>query len=139
MASNSEVDRFIKSQQSLQYYKRFQEALRQVLSRLPETDYKKITRNLIFMVIHEGALAQVMHFPAKSKFKIVQFTFPKKMPLSVLRYVIAHELGHVLQGRNWRKSDGSKLEENADEHAARWGFPKTRAAKEWISEYSKSF
>lgn len=85
------------------------------------------------MVLHEGALGQVMHFPpSKESFHIVQLTIPKSMPIKVMRYVIAHELGHVMQGRNWRKSDGSKLELDADNRAAQWDFPAHPEYKKWM-------
>jgi Zn-dependent peptidase ImmA (M78 family) len=64
--------------------------------------------------------------PVKAKFKIMQLTIPKNIPLESLRHVIAHELGHAMQGRNWKKSDGMKLEKNADKWAVKWGFPRTK-------------
>ena len=57
------------------------------------------------------------------------------MPISVLRYVIAHELGHVAQGRNWKKSDGKNLEIYADKTAEKWGFMKTKPIAKWIKDY----
>jgi len=88
------------------------------------------------MILHEGALGQVMHFPPiKSKFKILQITFPKKIPIDVLRFVLAHELGHVKQNRNWEEEDDMRLEENADKTAEEWGFPKTKKISRWIKDH----
>jgi len=136
MPSQREVNEFVKSQKSIQFYKKVQKALKEVLSKMPNSDYRKITKNLILMVLHEGALGQVMHFkPMKSKFKILQLTFPKKIPIDVLRFVIAHELGHVKQGRNWQEGDGMRLEEDADKTAENWGFTKTKKVAKWMKEY----
>ena len=136
MPSQKEVNEFIKSQKSIQFYKKVQKALKDVLSKMPEKDYQYVTKNLILMVLHEGALGQVMHFPPKkSKFKIFQLTFPKKIPIDVLRFVIAHELGHVKQGRNWKEGDGMRLEEDADKTAEQWGFLKTKKVEKWMKEH----
>jgi|TARA_Y100000310_G_C20232143_1_gene600734 hypothetical protein len=136
MASQKEVNEFIKSQQSIQFYAKVQKALRDVLLKMSDNDYKRITKNLILMVLHEGALGQVMHFPPiKSKFKILQLTFPKNIPIDVLRYVIAHELGHVNQGRNWSKTDGMNLETEADETAKNWGFVRNKKIDKWMKEH----
>ena len=54
------------------------------------------------------------------------------MPDGVLRWVIAHELGHVMQGRNWQKSDGSRLEVDASEFAEKIGYPKTDKISKWL-------
>lgn len=136
MPSEKEVNDFVKSQKSIQFYKKVQKALKDVLLVMPDEDYRKVTKNLILMVLHEGALGQVMHFsPIKSKFKILQLTFPKKIPIDVLRFVIAHELDHVKQGRNWREEDGMKLEEDADQTAEKWGFPKTKKIANWMKEH----
>jgi Zn-dependent peptidase ImmA (M78 family) len=129
MPTKKEVEKFVKSQKSIQFYKKVQIALKEVLLAMPDEDYRKATRNLILMVLHEDASAQVMHFPAMSKFKVLQITFPKNVPLSDLRNTIAHELGHVLQGRNWKKSDGDKLEKDADAYAEKIGFPDTKINK----------
>ena len=136
MPSQKEVNKFIKSQKSIQFYKKVQKALSYVLLKMSNEDYKKITKNLILMILHEGALGQVMHFPPiKSKFKILQITFPKKIPIDVLRFVLAHELGHVKQNRNWEEEDDMRLEENADKTAEEWGFPKTKKISRWIKDH----
>ncbi len=138
MPSEKEIDKFVKSQKSIQFYKKVQTALKDVLSVMSNSEFKLITKNLILMVIHEGVLGQVMHFPStKSKFKILQLTFPKKIPISVLRFVIAHELGHVKQERNWKKGDGMKLEHDADKKAKEWGFPLTPKISKWMDNHYK--
>ncbi|MBW3023101.1 hypothetical protein KY308_03280 [Candidatus Woesearchaeota archaeon] len=140
MASKKEVIKFVKSQKSIQFYKKVQDALVDVFLAMPDQDFRKATKNLILMVLHEGALGQVMHFsPSKKRFRVLQLTFPKKIPISVLRYVIAHELGHVMQGRNWKKSDGMKLEKDADKTSENWGFPKTTNINKWIDRHRKAF
>jgi len=48
------------------------------------------------------------------------------MPENVLRDVIAHEFGHVMQGRNYIESDGNKLEDDANEFANKLGFPRPK-------------
>jgi hypothetical protein len=135
MASKKEIEQFIKSQQSIHLYCNIRVALRDVLLSMPDKDYKKATHNLILMVLHEKALAQVMHFPKSAGFRIMQVTIPDKVPLSVLRYVLAHEFGHVMQGRNWERSDGMKLEDDADIYAEKIGFPRTKYIDEWIKRY----
>lgn len=133
MVSKSKIDNFIKSQRSIHLYKNVQKALRDVLSVMPDKDFKQVTDNLILMVLHGTALGQVMHFPpCKKKFKILQLTVPKGIPIYVLRWVIAHEFGHVMQGRNWKESDGDKLEEYANRRAAEWGFPKNKKTEDWM-------
>lgn len=136
MVSQKEVSDFIKSQQSIQFYTKVQKALKDVLLKMSDSDYRQVTKNLILMVLHEGALGQVMHFPPmKSKFKILQLTFPKKIPIDVLRYVVAHELGHVMQGRNWRENDGMNLETDADKTAKKWGFVRNNKIAKWMKEH----
>ncbi len=138
MPSQKEIEGFISSQKSLQFYKKAQDALKEVLSSLNEQEYEKATKNLVIAALHEGSLGQAMHFPGvNGKFTILQLILPGEIPVNVLRYVIAHELGHALQGRNWKKGDGMKLERDADEKARQWGFPKTAEVKKWISNYRK--
>lgn len=85
------------------------------------------------MAFHQGAVGQVMHFNARSsKFAVMQLYIPKNIPNYVLKWVIAHELGHVMQGRNWQEPDGVKLEDDATEFATSIGFVKTREVKEWL-------
>jgi len=136
-ATKKEVNKFIKSQRTFTAqgleYKKAQKALSDVLLALPIKDYKDVTKNLILSVLHEKSLGQLMHFkPLKGNFKIMQLTVPRDIPLIVLRYVIAHELGHALQKRNWRKSDEMDLELDADKKAKEWGFNKTKKINRWM-------
>ena len=138
MPSKRDVNKFIKAQKSIQGYKKVQTAFREVLLSMSNKDFKKVTKNLILMVLHEGALGQVMHFSKiKGKFKILQLTFPKKIPISVLKFVIAHELGHVLQERNWKKGYGMKLEKETDERAESLGFTKTKTIAKWMKNHGE--
>lgn len=139
MATKKEVNNFIKSQQSLQFYKKTQGACTDVLLALPGEDYRTVTKNLIIVALHEGVLGQMMHFPNfNGKFKVMQLTIPQNTPISVLRFVIAHEFGHAMQGRNWEKKDGRKLEINADEYAEKWGFARTKLVDEYIKKHWKT-
>ena len=129
------IDKFINSQKSIHLYPKVKKSLKIVLKKLSDEEYKKITNKLYLMVLHEGAVGQVIHFSkTNDKFKILQLSIAKEVPMYVLNYVIAHELGHVLQDRNWKKADGDKLEVDADETAERWGFPKTKKIKDWYSK-----
>lgn len=139
MASEREVQKFVKSQQSIHLYKNVQKAFREVLLKMPAVDFQEATKNLILMVLHEGALGQVMHFPKMAKFRIMQLTVPKNIPFGVLKYVIAHEFGHIMQNRNWRPSDENKLEADADKTAERWGFPLTKNIDSWIDDHRAFF
>ena len=133
--TKEEIRDFINSQQSLQFYKRTQKAFEDVFSAMPKEDFDSLTKNLIIVALHEGVLGQMMHFPdPKGKFKVMQLTIQNGMPIDVLRFVIAHELGHATQGRNWKKSDGSKLETDADEKAAGWGFKRTKKIDKFIKK-----
>ena len=132
MTTKKEVDKFIKNQKSIHLYKKVQRALRDVLLSMPDKDYRKATKNLILMVVHETSYGQLMHHSSvKSKFKILQLSVANDIDICVLRWVIAHELGHATQGRNWKKGDGEKLEEDADRKAEQWGFKKTKKIKEY--------
>ena len=123
MVSKSKAIKFIKSQQSLHLYKKIQGAFVDVLRNFSEDEFNMTTKNIILMVIHFSKGGQVIHFPPRvEKFQIMQLTIPKSMPIKTMRYIIAHEFGHVMQGRNWKKSDGSKLENDADAWAKKWGF-----------------
>ena len=136
MPTQKEVSEFIASQKSILFYVKFKKALEHVLLKMPDEDYYSLTDNLILMVLHEGALGQVMHFPPKkSKFKILQFTVPNSIPDDVLRFAIAHEFGHVKQERNWQEIDSPTLEENADKAAEKFGFPKTDSIDKWIKNH----
>ena len=139
MTTKREIDKFIKSQQSLQFYKKTQKAFKDVLLALPHEDYRTVTNNLIVVALHEGVLGQMMHFKnLGGKFKIVQLTIPPNIPVSALRFVIAHELGHAMQGRNWKKEDGRELEVSADKYAEKWGFKRTKNVDEYIKKYWKN-
>ena len=138
MPSSKEVSAFVKSQRSVWIYPKFQRAMKDVLLVMPDSDYRRATKNTVFMVLHEIALAQAMHVPPRrSKFCIVQVSIARRAPIEVLRYVIAHELGHVLQGRNWKKGDGKKLEIDADRRAEQWGFPRTKRISAWMKKHRK--
>ncbi len=133
----NKIDIFIKSQKSIHLYKNVQRALKDVLSKLSDKEFKLLTKDLIIVALHEGALAQVMHFNKIGNFKIMQLIIPKNIPFNVLKFVIAHELGHVKQNRNWQKNDGSKLEIDADDYASSIGFPKTKDINKWIKNHKK--
>ena len=139
MASKKEVQRFLDNQKSIQFYPIARKVFNTVFGAMSKEEFDKATNNLILMVLHEGAIAQVMHFPRKGKIKVLQLTIPTKAPLPVLCYIIAHEAGHVLQGRNWMKSDGQKLEEDAEDYARRLGFPRTPSIDRWIKKYRTKF
>lgn len=38
-----------------------------------------------------------------------------------------------MQGRNWTKSDGIKLEDDATEFAAKIGYTKTQKVNQWFA------
>jgi hypothetical protein len=140
MNAREKAEQYLATQQSLQLYEVTRTAFIDVLSALPEEEYDEITDNLVLMVMHEGAIAQVMHFePTTEKYKVLQLTIPHDISPEVLRWVIAHELGHVKQGRNWREEDGMSLEDDATAQAARWGFEKTDAIATYLDEYRNRF
>lgn len=66
----------------------------------------------------------------------MQLYVPKEIPEDVLRHVIAHELGHVMQGRNYIESDGTKLEDDANEFAKRLGYPRSNNINVWLNDNS---
>ncbi len=122
----SEVIGFVESQKSLHLYQNVKDAFVEVLSKLPDNEFQKVKNDLIIMAFHEGVKGQVMHFPSRiSKFAVMQLYVPKEMPEDVLRHVIAHELGHFMQGRNYVESDGTKLEDDANEFAKKLGYPRS--------------
>jgi len=132
VVTKKEVDKFIKNQKSIHLYKKVQKALRDVLLAMSDEDYRKVTKNLILMVVHETSYGQLMyHSPVKSKFKILQLSVAKDIDINILRWIIAHELGHATQGRNWRRGDDEKLEKDADKKAEKWGFKKTKAIQKY--------
>ena len=133
--TKKEVDKFINSQRTFtatgSEYTKTKKAFEDVLLSMSKQEYKKATKNLILTVLHEGAFGQMMHMKSiRGKYKIIQLTVPKDIPINVLKYVIAHELGHVMQNRNWREKDGNKLEEDADRWVKKWGFPRTNVRSE---------
>lgn len=140
MDQRTRAAEYVNGQQSLHLYADVREAFIDVLASLPSDEYEKVTNGLILMVLHEGAVAQVMHFePRPTPFKVVQLTTPHNVPGDILRYVIAHELGHVLQGRNWREEDDQNLEHDANATAARWGYPYTPEVQEYLRKYREPF
>jgi len=58
---------YIQSQKSLHLYKNVQDAFIEVLNLLPENEFETIVHNLELMVLHEQAVAQVMHFKPKER------------------------------------------------------------------------
>lgn len=142
MVTKKEVDKFIKSQRTFTAngpeYKKTKEVLKDVLLSMTKQEFKKATKNLVLTVLHEGPFGQLMHMkPVRGEYKIMQLTVPKDMPITVLRYIIAHELGHAIQGRNWRKGDENRLEKDADRWAEKWGFPKTKTIESYMERYRK--
>lgn len=55
------------------------------------------------------------------------------MPDNVLRWVVAHELGYVMQQRNWLESDGMNLEDDATKFTEEIGYPRTETISEWLA------
>jgi hypothetical protein len=135
-----EAQAFINTQKSLQFYTQARESFVRVLSHIPEHDFLFVKKNLIIMALHEGAVAQVMHFPQTTeKFRVLQITIPTNIPDDALDWVIAHELGHVMQDRNWQEEDGDTLETDASRRAKEWGFEKTPPIDEWLAAYRTQF
>ena len=134
--STEEITRYVTSQKSLHLYSELQQAFIEVLGALPEKQFRNIEKNLIVMAFHQGIVGQVMHFePREENFIVMQLYIPNDIPPEVLRYVVAHELGHAMQGRNWEETDGMDLEDDATEFAGKIGFPKTEAIAKWLDEY----
>jgi len=132
MIKNEIID-FVKSQKSLHLYKNAQEAFIDVLNHLSYEQIEKIKNNLIIMAFHDGVVGQVMHFSSrKSRFAVMQLYIPKNMPDDVLKWVVAHELGHFMQGRNWEEADGIHLEDDATDFAKKIGYPKTKKISNWL-------
>jgi hypothetical protein len=135
-----DAEKYVASQKSLQFYEGARNAFVRVLSRMPEEDFTFVTHNLILMILHEGAIAQVMHFPASSeKFRVLQMSIPTGVPDEVIDWVVAHELGHVMQDRNWQENDGNYLETDATLRASKWGFQKTDEIESWTEKYRSQF
>jgi hypothetical protein len=130
----SEVVKYVESQKSLHLYKNIQDAFIEVLGCLTDAEFEKVKKYLIIMAFHDGIYGQVMHFPArKNDFAVMQLYIPKNIPSDVLRWVVAHELGYVMQNRNWIESDGIELEIDATEFAKRLGYPETSKITKWLS------
>lgn len=125
---------YVRSQQSLHLYKNIQAALIDVLGKLPDEVFIRVRDHLIIMAVHDGVSGQVMHFePRDDAFAVMQLYIPRDMPGDVLRWVVAHELGHVLQGRNWVQSDGIKLEADATNFAQKIGYKQSKNVRQWLA------
>lgn len=139
--NKSEVIKYVESQRSLHLYKDVREAFIDVLGNLSVEQFQQVKENLIIMAVYTGANGQimngqVMHFnPRKNKFAVMQLYIARNLPNDVLSWVIAHELGHVIQNRNWEESDGMSLEDNATEFAEKIGYPKTQSIDEWLTSH----
>jgi hypothetical protein len=132
VATRAEVVKFLKGQRSIHLYKNLQIALADVLSAMPDKNYRYLTENLIIIALHKTALGQAMFFPnPKGEIKLIEFHYRKELPLEVLRYVAAHELGHLMYGQLMPKKGHTwdNLEGWADEWAKEWGFSKTKKIK----------
>ncbi|MBU1245884.1 MAG: hypothetical protein ABIJ20_04900 [Nanoarchaeota archaeon] len=142
MVSKKQVNKFVKSQESIQFYKKIQGALTEVLQAMPNEDFHKVTKNLKIISLQEGIIGQAMVFPnSKGKFKVVSIVYVPKIPMNVLKFIIAHELGHIHQGRhNTKKGENIYiLEKHANKMAKKWGFPPTEKTWEWIFKYMKKY
>jgi len=132
------INCFLKKKKSLHLYPKTKRSFRNVFKKIPKSEFESLIDGLELLVIHEGAIAQVMHYSNTSVKKVLQMPVPHDIPSEVLEYVIAHELGHVAQNRNWRESDGSSLEVDADRRAEVWGFKRTKFVDNWIKIYGKN-
>lgn len=142
MVSKKQVDKFVKSQESIQFYKKIQKALTEVLLAMPNEDFLKVTKNLKILSLQEGIIGQAMVFPSsKGKFKVISIVYVPKMPMDVLKFIIAHELGHINKGRHNTKKgeDIYVLEKHANKMAKKWGFPPTEKTWKGIFKYMKKF
>jgi len=136
MISKEKVKKFIESQQSIQFYQKVKNAFYDVLIDMPEEQFEIVTDNLIIMALHEWVLWQLMHFPKNTKwFKIMQLTIPNWIPIEVLKFVIAHEMWHIMQWRNRKEWDGNSFEKWPDEFAKSIGFPRTKKIAKYINSY----
>ena len=76
MVSKKEVDKFVKSQESIHLYSKMQKALTDVLLKFPNKDFYKVTKNLQIISVQEGIIGQGMVFPnPKGKFKIISIVY----------------------------------------------------------------
>jgi hypothetical protein len=132
------VAHFLDSQKTLLFYADTKNAFKDVLCAMDDEDFETVTKKLVLVVLHEGPIGQVIHFDKQQEgFAVLQLTVPRDIPQQVLRWSIAHELGHVCQGRNWRDDDGNKLEDYATAKAAKWGFEFTDEVKTYLDEHRK--
>ena len=92
--------KYLNSCKSLHLYPKTKDCFLSVFKKIPEEQLTYILDGLELMVIHQGAVAQVMRFQKYTIKKVLQLSIPANCPKDVLQYIIAHELGHVLQGRN---------------------------------------
>lgn len=135
--NKAKIVQYVKSQKSLHLYENIQNAFVEVLGKLPDEQFEEISKKLIVMAFHDGMNGQVMHFdPRASKFAVMQLYIPKNMPQDILNWVVAHEIGHVMQGRNWQEADGMSLEEDATAYAKKIGYAKTDRIAKWLSRDS---
>jgi len=133
--NKDDVTKYVNSQQSLHLYENIKEAFIDVLSKLSIEQFNNVKNNLIVMAFHEGVSGQVMHFNArKNKFVVMQLFIPNNMPSDVLKWIVAHELGHVMQGRNSKESDGMRLEDDATDFAEKIGYKKTTKISKWLAD-----
>ena len=142
MPSKKEITNFVKSQESIQFYKKIQKALIDVLSNMSDKDYHKVTKNLHILSLQEGIIGQGMIFPnPKGKFKIISIVYVPKMPMNVLKFIIAHELGHIHQGRHKLKKgeETYALEKYANAKAREWNYSPKKEIWNWIFKYMKKF
>lgn len=140
MVTKKQVEKFVKSQESIHLYKKMQDALTDVLLAMPDKDYKKVTKNLYILSLQEGIIGQGMIFNnPKGKFKIISIVYVPKMPKDILRFIIAHELGHIHQERHKLKKGEYKyaLEIYANKKATEWGFPPSKKIWKWIFKYMR--
>jgi len=138
LPTRAQVEKFVKSQRSIHLYKEIQKAFKDVLIKIPDKNYRNITKNLLVLSLHvPGGYGQAMFFPnPKGEFKIIEMPYYKKMPKDVMRYIVAHECGHINNGYLFPKKGETweLLEDRADKFAEEWGFPKTEKIKEWYSK-----
>ena len=132
MATRAEVVKFLRKHATIRLYKNLKIALTDVLLALPDHVYKYLTKNLLIVALHEIPMGQAFYFPKpKGEYKLMEFHYRHEMPSNILRYLVAHELGHLMygqiipkKGQTWKSMD-----DMADNYAKAWGFPKTKEIK----------
>jgi hypothetical protein len=138
MIDSKKVKQFVDQQQTLQFYEDTKHALSEVLKAMNNEEFAVITNKLCLVVLHEGPIGQVIHFNARKEgFAVLQLTIPDDIPYEVLRWSIAHELGHVLQNKNWQENYGDRLEDDATARATKWGFVFTDKVKSYLDQHRK--